>query len=334
MNQNIIDNFKKLVTLIQLETNNLTDKKKININHFRIINLKKVIKIISGLQFKIKLIDQIKNIPGIGKHSLNRINEILTKGKLSEVKKFNQITKKFIKYDNIINELMKVIGIGRTIAKELVDKYNIKSVTELKKLSLSNKIKLNEKIKLGLKYIDKFEGNIPRSETIKVYDYLNQLTHEYDKKMFVTFCGSFRRELKISSDFDVLLCSSNIINKADIENDILKKYIIYLHKKNFLIDDITDKNIITKYMGFCRYKKKPIRRIDIRLISLSSYYPALLYFTGSYSFNQHMRLIAKKKGYKLNEYGLYDNNNNMIIVNSEQEIFDKLDMKYIEPKNR
>lgn len=38
-------------------------------------------------------------------------------------------------------------------------------------------------------------------------------------------------------------------------------------------------------------------------------------------------------GYKLNEYGIFKNNKN-ILVKSEKEIFDLLEMKYLEPQER
>ena len=88
-------------------------------------------------------------------------------------------------------------------------------------------------------------------------------------------------------------------------------------------------------MGFGQHVNNKIRRIDIRLIPMVSYWPALLYFTGSYELNQNMRLKAKKMGYKLNEYGLYDlKTNDMIVVTSEQEIFEKLEMNYLLPNQR
>ena len=72
---------------------------------------------------------------------------------------------------------------------------------------------------------------------------------------------------------------------------------------------MTDKDIISKYIGFCRTridgKLKPIRRIDIEFVPYNSYYPALLYFTGSGEFNQKMRSVAQSLGFLLNRYGLY-----------------------------
>jgi DNA polymerase/3'-5' exonuclease PolX len=337
LNQLIIENFKKLIKLIQYETNALTDKKQKTINQFRINSLIKSLKIISKLDYQIKNINQISNIKGIGKGTLDRVDEILRTQTLQDLDVYDKTIAKYEHNENIIQNLMSVIGIGRTIATNLIKEYNIKSVEQLIKLSDANKIQLNDKIKLGLKYVGKFQGMIPRKEIDQIYDYIQEITDQYDKNMFITICGSYRRNLPISSDIDILLSNLNIITMDDIvlNNHILKSYVEYLHKKNLLVDDLTDSNIKTKYMGFGKYgKNNIIRRVDIRFIPMISYFPALLYFTGSYELNQQMRLQAKKLGYKLNEYGLYDKNEQMIITLSEQEIFQKLEMKYLSPNER
>ena len=46
-----------------------------------------------------------------------------------------------------------------------------------------------------------------------------------------------------------------------------------------------------------------------------------------------MRSIAKKKGYKLNEWGLFKDDKK-IIINSEKELFNFLEMDYIELQDR
>lgn len=337
INELIIDNFKKLIKLIQLETVNESDKKQITINNFRINSFKKSLKIIMKYNKQITDGNQLKNIKGIGKGTIDRINEILKTKTLEELKNYDKIIKKYESKEKIIEDLMKVVGIGRIMANNLISSHNISSAKELKDLSDSGKIELNDKLKLGLKYLGKFEGSIPRSEIDLIYDYLQDLTLKYDNSMFITICGSYRRELPISSDIDILLCNFNISSMDEIvlSENILTNYVKYLHDKNFLLDDITDRNIKTKYMGFGRFKNNPIRRVDIRLIPTVSYFPALLYFTGSYEFNQEIRLEAKKQGYKLNEYGLYDNRTNeMIFIFSELEIFKILNMTYIAPNKR
>lgn len=354
MNSLIIDSFKKLVKLInaeneQLNKSNPSDVKEMVINSFRIKSLKKIILIISKLNFEIKYSDQVKQIPGIGKGSIQRIDEILKTGTLTELKSYDKIIKKTSIRSEAIDNLMNVVGIGKIMASTLFDKYNIKTASELKMLVDKGKNIppiVNDKIKLGLKYLGKFEGSIPRAEIDKVYDYLQNLTDKFNPNMFITICGSYRRELPTSSDIDILLAHLDLVTNEDIilfnaklnEQNLLSSYVSHLHKKNILIDDITDKNIKTKYMGFGTFNSlnlNKIRRIDIRLIPMVSYWPALLYFTGSYDLNQTMRAKAKKLGYKLNEYGLYDlRTDEMIVVTSEQEIFEKLEMNYIPPNQR
>jgi DNA polymerase/3'-5' exonuclease PolX len=355
MNNLILENFKKIINLIIAEnnqlTNKITDKKSIIINNFRIKSLKKIISIISKLEFEIKSSDDVKNIQGIGKSSIERIKEILATGKLAELKNYDRKIKTIESREKVIDDLMNIVGIGRIMANNLIDQYDIKSADELKKLSQSGKIELNDKIKLGLKYLGKFEGAIPNEEISIIYDYLQDLTDKFNPNMFITICGSYRRELPTSSDIDILLAHTGLITIDDIikysaimnvnnntDTNLLSSYVDFLHKENFLLDDITDKNIKTKYMGFGKYSGKTqgkIRRVDIRLIPMISYFPALLYFTGSYELNQKMRFNAKKLGYKLNEYGLYDlKTDEMIVVTSEQEIFELLKMNYLMPKER
>lgn len=60
----------------------------------------------------------------------------------------------------------------------------------------------------------------------------------------------------------------------------------------------------------------------------------LLKVTGSGEFNVKLRIFAQKQGYKLNEYGLFDANNNFVAGKTEKEIFDKLGLPNIPPKDR
>jgi DNA polymerase/3'-5' exonuclease PolX len=89
----------------------------------------------------------------------------------------------------------------------------------------------------------------------------------------------------------------------------------------------------TKYMGICNLNGI-LRRIDIRFIPYESFYPAILYFTGSKDLNTKMRQLARINGWILNEYGLFDKNKKMMKVSSEKDIFDYLEMNYLSPDKR
>ena len=333
MNKLIVNLFEQLISYIKEDNNFILNSKERNINNFRIIKLKNVVSIIKNYPKNIISSKELINIKGIGHNSLKRIDEIINTGKLNELKEYFKKYKNTIKKQKIIDELMEVIGIGHKMALELINKYNILSIDDLISKIKNDNLIVNEKIKLGLKYYGKFKGKIPRKEIDNIYDYLNNINN--NKDLTIIICGSYRREEKYSSDIDILLCDLNLLTFEDMKNNnVLINYIHLLKNNGFIIDDITSKNIITKYMGFCKYKNNPIRRIDIRLIPYESIYTAMVYFTGSSNLNQNMRKIAKKLGYKLSEYGLYDDNNNMIYIDSELDLFNKLNMKYLKPNER
>ena len=64
----------------------------------------------------------------------------------------------------------------------------------------------------------------------------------------------------------------------------------------------------------------------------------MLYFTGSGNFNKVMRADALKKGYTINEYGIYKlkgkTEKELIKTETEEDIFKIIDMEYLEPKDR
>ena len=103
-----------------------------------------------------------------------------------------------------------------------------------------------------------------------------------------------------------------------------------------------------KFHGMCKLPRKMYsRRIDIMYTTPLEYPFAILYFTGSGSFNPLMRSYCLSKGYRLNEYGLYKFDQKFykenkkikkigdgVKVSNEEDIFKFLGLPYIEPKNR
>lgn len=343
MNSLIINKFEDLVAMIQNDIDNTHDDKTLIANKFRLKNISKVLSIIKKYPKEITMDNykEMSSISGVGKGSLDRIKEILENGDLKELKGFVNTMKDKKK---AIEELENVIGIGKVNATEY---YNngITSVKILKEKIKNKEIEVNDKIKLGLKYHGKYMMNIPRSEMDIYSEFFKKLINKFNKKLgydnsneyVVEICGSYRREKPFSNDIDVLISKKG---KEDILYNHLERFVNKLKKplksngnKPLIVDSMTDKKIKTKYMGFSKLGENHIRRIDIRFVPYDSYYYAILYFTGSGEFNQKMRGIAKRKGYKLSEYGLYDKTNN-IVVTSERDIFKKLDMEYLPPRLR
>ena len=349
INSQIISEFEKLIAFYKNEAdkfNKSDDLKSITANTFRIKQLRNVVSILSKYPEKITLknYQELKELDGIGAGTIQRIKEILENGKLAELESFTDTNGD---KEKSIAELEEIVGVGRVKALEFFNQ-GITTVKMLKQKIKKGEIEINEKIELGLKYYGKYKTNIPRKEIDKVYKILtkvintvnkeNKLTE--DNKYIFEVCGSYRREKTTSGDIDVLISKIGTTEKTKDTSSLelfvnkLKEKIKTNDDKPLLIDDITDKNFETKYMGFAKYKDNHVRRIDIRYVAYDSYYSALLYFTGSAELNKKMRNIAKSKGLKLSEYGLFKTDGTKLKIKSEEDFFKELDLDYIPPNER
>ena len=350
-NNKIIDEFQRLVAYIKDENDQYKkddNKKELNKNNFRIRQLSRVIGILKKYPDKITLknFKELLELPGIGKSSISRIEEILKNGKLSELGDFVNTKKEKQK---ALEELEQIIGVGRSKALEFYNE-GITNVKTLKKKIKNKEIEVNDKVILGLKYHGVYKTNIPRSEIDEIYKVIKNIVkklnkkHEYIEKKSYCFeiCGSYRREKPFSNDIDVLITKFGTTEKSKKSDKHLERFVKRFKKnirinnnKPLLVDDMTDKNIETKYMGFSKLKDHPVRRIDIRYVPYSNYHSALLYFTGSRDLNTRMRQIAKQKGYKLSEYGLFRlTDEKKIKISSERGFFKILGMEYLHPRLR
>ena len=183
-------------------------------------------------------------------------------------------------------------------------------------------------------------------------------------------CGSYRRGKERCGDIDVLITHPG----GNGDCDILFELIQGLKADGFLThhltygssaDDKEGKGLPSwgstainhnrhvwgecdSYMGVCRL---PIagsrhRRIDIKVYPFKLYAFAVLHFTGSGRFNRSMRLLARKKGWRLSDKGLVpcirDRKSKDAILDtgasvdcrSEEEIFWALGLAFVPPQGR
>jgi len=273
--------------------------------------------------------DDLADIKGIGKSTKAKIEEFFETGKMKQLENYNASGN--IK---IIDDLMKIHGIGAVKAKDLVEKHNIRSIDELKQhLEL-----LNDVQKIGIKYWEDFDKRIPRKEMEKHDDYIASLVKSIDPKLKATITGSYRRNSPDSGDIDVLLTHPD-----DPENyEPLFKKIVEEFRKG---TDPYIKDILAlggkKCMAVCKLKRhKMYRRFDLLYTRKHEYPFALFYFTGSGEFNVKLRNHALSLGYTLSEYGLkhakgpkkgefVDHE-----FETEEDIFEFLGIKFIKPELR
>ena len=331
-NQLLVDLFAKLVKQIKYEMD-FTPSNTAKFKHsFRLKHIQNALKTIVAYPNKIIKSAELQELPGFGTGILARIDEILQTGQLKEIK----LTLNYEKALEYMESLEDLLGIGRKKAYELVFKYNIKSIAELQQAHSKNQVTLPDMVVKALKYYNIYQQNIPRQEMLDIDNKIQTIIKTVDQELFGIICGSYRRQKMTSNDIDLLIVHPNIKTKHDLltKTNYLLQLINKLTYEEFIIESITDTTVETRYMGFCRLNPKlAIRKMDIRYMPYESYYSALLYFTGSGSFNRNMRRNAITLGYKLSEYGIYQNNKK-IPVKSEEELFEILGMEYIDPSKR
>lgn len=280
---------------------------------FKVNTFRKTINIINDLAFEIKDAQQLKSIKGIGKGTIDRIQEILNTGNLKE----NTIVEKKNSNMDEFTKLQTITGIGPAKSRELIEKnIHFDDIINNPTQSMLNELTHHQLI--GVKYYNDLLKKIDKQLICDIEQFLKKFNFSFN------ICGSYRRGNTTSGDIDIL-----ILKEDKTLNEIVK----LLTKHKFIIDNLTECGE-TKYMGICKTPTSCAMRIDIRLISKESYPFALLYFTGSKKTNTYMRNIAIKSSYKLSEYGLYDKQNNPIQLLSEESIFDFLKLPYLSPDKR
>jgi DNA polymerase beta len=265
-------------------------------------------------------VNQIKDLKGIGKTIISKLNELKDTGKIQAL----ETEKK-----NPIHIFTSIYGIGPKKAQELI-KQGITSIAKLEEKQLTV---LTETQQMGLKYMEDINKRIPRKEIV---EYNKEFTKMFDliKDPDDTFeiVGSYRRGNTTSGDIDV------IITDKQGKSTILKKFIDKLVEAKIIVYKLTDGK--SKILVIAKLPGKPARRVDF-LFSPPQEFPfAILYFTGSKIFNTVMRQHALSMGYSLNEHGLYkmvDGKKGSkldMTFKTENDIFDFLNMEYKEPNER
>ena len=338
MNSSIIDCFQKL---IHKTSNDLKLSKSMTLK-FKLASYRKTFDLVKSLKFEITNTDQIKDIKGVGKTTIEKINEILETGSLKQIESLNET---MLTKSKELAELQKITGIGPSKAQKLYDlNITLNRLIELNFNSLTDDdVPIIEMLThhqlLGVKYFHDLEERITYAEIQGTEKYINKLLKAFDPKLHMIICGSYRRKKETSGDIDILLYHDDVNDETDAnQSNYLTEFLELLIYKKFITDHLTAITNPTKYMGFGKYKKFN-RRIDIRLVPTKSLGSAMLYFTGSGEFNKSMRTYALKQGYTINEYGIYKlkadgTKGSRIKTNTEHDIFKLLKLDYVEPENR
>lgn len=262
---------------------------------------------------------ELKKLEGIGEKISKKIIEILNTGCLKELQEntrgdingnMGSDEKKII-----INLFQQIRNVGSSKAEQLYS-LGYRKLEDIKYEDLTK----NQYI--GLKYFYHLNNKIQRKE-IDLYNILLE-THFTENKIKYTIAGSYRRKKLESGDINIIIIRPKDMKIEELVNIIISfKYITYIFEKG--------ENVIRTMV---QYTNGIAHQMDFEIVMEEEYYFTLLYFTGSKEFNIKTYETANKKSFKLNKTSLTDPNGNKIYVNSEKDIFDILNIKYLEPEEQ
>jgi DNA polymerase/3'-5' exonuclease PolX len=274
---------------------------------------------------------ELSQLEGIGKGMIEKIDTIISSGTLPIIKekhikdKYTKDNKYTKKKNHNTNEVTSILGFNKIFINDIKKKHGARTIHDFRKYlnrgsgsgSKSNNnnksdVKLTHIQQLGLKYYEDLQDLIPRDEITYLGNELKKKIEDDTNKYTMMLSGSYPSHTKeFSKDIDIII----IRNKEDSYSGELKNIIEKISNDNDNVKDNHNRMLETislgdkKFMGLLHSpKSNKMRHIDIRFVNLEELPYTWLYYSSGQIFNKLIRDKLKKKGYKLNEYGLYKSN--------------------------
>lgn len=290
-------------------------------NPFKVNAYRRAARVIVSLTEDIENIwkmGNLRKIPGVGEGIAKKIDEFLSTGRMS---KYEEVISKV---PNTLIKLMKIQGLGPKSLFLINRELGVKDLDDLKRV-ISNGSLVNlpgmgeQKVKNIQKGIEWFSQSKDRILLGKAYPLVESTIQELKERVNledITPAGSLRRMKETIGDIDILATGSN-------PKGIIEEFTSLSNVAQILACGDTKGSVIIKE-GI---------QIDLRVVDKSSFGAALQYFTGSKSHNIKMRTMAKERGLKINEYGVFKEELK-IAGENEEDIYKSLNMSWIPPELR
>ena len=266
----------------------------------------------------------LPKIPGVGTSIAAKINEYFRSGHVAELEHLRKD-----RTVAAITELSSIRGVGIETSKKWIAQ-GIINVAAVKTAVARGVIKLTKSQRYGILYQTDLQTRIPRPEVTEIAaKMLALIKHTGTLLQTATMAevaGSYRRGAASSADIDIIVTSS------PYRAAFVSKYLDMAIKMDGYVD-VLARGITGVTILYKNPSSGLVRQVDIMYVEGPSYWPGILHFTGSAGFNQYLRGRAKAAGYKLNQYGIF-RGTARIHVSSEQDIFDRLQMQFIPPRER
>jgi DNA polymerase (family 10) len=226
-----------------------------------------------------------------------------------------------------ITELLKIPGLGPKRVKALYHDLDVQTLEQLHRAARDGRIRalpgFGEKTENNI--LQAIEAHANQAQRFKLAvaaqyaEALEKCLVATPGILHVTVAGSFRRMRETVGDLDILATTA----ATTAAGKVVQRFIRYDEVIDILSAGATRASVMLK----CGLQ------VDLRVVGEESYGAALHYFTGSKAHNIAIRILAQKKGLKINEYGVF-RAGVRIAGESETSIYAAVGLAYIPPELR
>jgi len=264
--------------------------------------------------------EQLLAIPGIGQDLAGKIEEYARTGKL----RFYEDLKKEVPEG--LGTLLSVPGLGPKTAKLLSDKLKIRNLDDLEQLAKEHRLsglpgikeKTEKNILKGIEMLKRGMERRPLGKVLPIADDIVEHLKKSSPVNKITLAGSIRRWKDTIKDIDLLATAGDA--KA-----VMNAFVHLPHVRDVLMHGPTKSSVVI-HEGL---------QVDLRVVEEDSFGAALAYFTGSKAHNIKLREMAVKRGLKINEYGIFrEEDDRKLGGEKEEDIYRILGLPFISPELR
>jgi DNA polymerase (family 10) len=261
---------------------------------------------------------KLTEIPGVGEDLAKKVLELIETGKCQYHEE------QLAKVPGSLLELLQLQTVGPQKVRLFYKELGIKSIDDLEAAAKAGRlrdlagmsVKSEENIVKALEVFRRASGRFRLDTASETAAELTAYLREFKGVEQVTPAGSLRRGRETVGDLDLLVTGRNHAGIAE-------------HFARFA----GIAQVLAKGEDKVSVKLKNDMQVDVRLLDRESYGAALQYFTGSKEHNVALRDRAKRRGWKLSEYGLFQGDK-VIARRTEEEIYKKLGLQWIPPELR
>ncbi len=288
---------------------------------FRVNAYRKAARVLQDLTEDIEVIQRegrLRSIPGVGEGIAKKIAEYLETGRMSKYEEVRRgISDELIK-------LMSIPGVGPKTVALVHEKLGIENIEGLERAVREGRLrdlpglgaKKEENILKGIKLLQEAGKRISIGVALPLVERIMDGLKRRAKVKQVYPAGSLRRMKETVGDIDILTTGAE-------GGKIIEAFTSAPGVKEVLACGETKGSIIAEG-GI---------QVDLRVVPQESYGSALQYFTGSKAHNIHLREIAKSRGMKISEYGIF-RGEERLGGEREEDIYSILGLSYIPPELR